>query len=59
MPSEELRWCRICRQNPPRSGRRDRRCGTCAAYYHRYQRDRTEKLIIRNNVRRFERTCLQ
>lgn len=50
-----MRLCRICWSEPARRGRRDGRCGTCAVYFHRYHRDRSEELIVRNNVRRFER----
>jgi hypothetical protein len=51
-------WCRICCCEPARRGRRDGRGPVCAAYWHRYGKDRTEALIVRNNVRRFERTLL-
>ena len=53
------RWCRICWSELARPGRRDGRCPVCAAYYHRYGKDRTEELIVRNNIRRFERTVSQ
>lgn len=50
--------CQICHERPARRGRRDQRCPICAAYYHRYHRDRTEQLVIRNNIRQFERSLL-
>lgn len=53
------RPCIVCWSEPARRGRRDGRGPVCAAYWHRYHRDRTEELIVRNNIRRFERTCLQ
>lgn len=53
------KWCRICGCEAARRGRRDGRCGTCAAYWHAYHRDRSEELIVRNNIRRFERRFLQ
>jgi hypothetical protein len=52
-------WCQVCWCEPARPGRRDRRCPTCAAYWHRYHRDRTEELIIKNNRRAHERTILR
>lgn len=51
-------WCRICWCEPARPGRRDQRCPVCAAYWHRYGRDRSEELIVRNYRRRAERQAI-
>jgi hypothetical protein len=47
--------CRVCHWRRARPGRRDARCPTCAAYYHRYGRDRSPELVVRHGRRLLER----